>query len=203
MPRQMKPEASHREAVDVPPTGKLQHNTPRQSILGVSIDVPVFGTSRPPVNRFAPNCGAQHRPRSPVNQTGEWTLQMEPWQHAHWKSARQVYGRPAPSKSSAPNAVSLSVSWQTASRPSAVRCPTPCCRESNVPSAAATSTTSPPSPKPLPSRPSCCCEDQAPPETSRRRRPRAPSTDVRIHRTCPTPRYPTPFPVPSAPPRRR
>ncbi len=108
---------------------------------------------------------AQHSRRSPVNQTGECALQLELWQHVLWKWVRQEYGPPTPSKSSAPNAVSPSVSWPTASRTSAVRCPTRCCPESNVPSGVATSTTSSRSPKHSSSHPSCCWRDRAPPET--------------------------------------
>ncbi len=57
---------------------------------------------------------AQHRRRSPVNQTGEWELQLKSWQHDPRESVRPEYGPPTPSKISVPNAASSGVSWPIA-----------------------------------------------------------------------------------------
>src|SRR4051812_7573722 len=100
----------------------------------------------------------EHRPRSPVNQTGEWTLQLEPCPHAHWKSVPQEYGRPAPSKYSAPNAACRNANSPAASLHLATRCPTPCCLASNAFSAGATSTTSWLSQRHCTSHPQCSSE---------------------------------------------
>jgi hypothetical protein len=147
------PEGSHREAVDVLSMGKLQHNTPRRSRLEAPIGTKVLGASgpgNPPRTRTA-----EHRPRSPVHQTGECKLELELWQHALWKSDPQECGPPAPSKYSAPNAVCPSANSPVVLPRSATRCPTPCCPASNAPSVAATSTTSSSSPRRYTSLPRC------------------------------------------------